>query len=97
MCDNLSISDKLTRVREKLNSEKVQLWTSPYYITGMGPSDEDLQVKIEENVCFSLLSLLSISYRISDLGRAIQCYAGHDHGLLHVCLDGAAVRCVGKP
>lgn len=46
MCENLSISDKLTRVRDKLNSDKVQLWTSPYYVEGLGPSDSDLQVKI---------------------------------------------------
>lgn len=45
MCENLSISDKLTRVRDKLNSDKVQLWTSPYYVEGLGPSDSDLQVK----------------------------------------------------
>lgn len=46
MCDHLHLSDKLARVRDKLTAEKVQLWTPPYYVTGIGPSDSDLQVKI---------------------------------------------------
>lgn len=48
MCDHLHLSDKLARVRDKLTAEKVQLWTPPYYVTGIGPSDSDLQVKIRK-------------------------------------------------
>lgn len=48
MCDHLHLSDKLARVRDKLTAEKVQLWTLPYYVTGIGPSDSDLQVKIRK-------------------------------------------------
>lgn len=47
MCDNLSIADKLTRVRDKLTSDKVQLWTPPYYVAGIGPSDSDIQILAE--------------------------------------------------
>lgn len=57
MCENLSIADKLARVRDKLNRDKVQLWTPPYYVPEIGPSDSDLQVKFVKQRKFSCLPI----------------------------------------
>lgn len=48
MASQLKTEDVLLQIRSKLQSDDIKLWLEPYYYEGIGPSDEELAVRISK-------------------------------------------------